>query len=394
MSEPTHAAPSAPGAAAPATGSEPAVPAADSLVSLSPTQLPGAVTEQLRDYFDSRASEVADIDPLFAEVVDSLRSFVLDGGKRVRPSFAWQGWLGAAGHLGTWAPAEDSAQVLSAVSALELVQACALVHDDIIDNADTRRGNPTIHKIYEDKHAQEGWRGDAARFGNSTAIIAGDLALSWSDDMFHAAGLSTAALRRALIPWRAMRTEVLGGQLLDITAEASGDSRIEIAHKVNLYKTAAYTIERPLHIGAAIAGAPAEVVAAYRSFGRDIGVAFQLRDDQLGVFGDPDVTGKPAGDDLREGKRTVLVARALAAYRTTAPEKADFIQDRLGRVRSSSEIAQLRDLIAESGASEEVERDIERLTQRAFATLEQVELAGDTRENLIAMGIAATARQK
>ncbi|ASE56206.1 MULTISPECIES: polyprenyl synthetase family protein [Corynebacterium] len=363
------------------------------LAALQPREVPATVTKTLENYLKNRGDDVASVDAVYTEAIDSLHSFVLNGGKRVRPAFAWQGWLGAGGLEGRFSPAEDSQAVMNAVSALELIQACALIHDDIIDDADTRRGAPTIHKVFEAKHEAHSWNGAADRFGISAAILIGDVALTWADDMMHSSGLSSEALTRALVPWRAMRTEVLGGQLLDITAEASRDSRVETAEKINLFKTAAYTIERPLHIGAAIAGAPAELVEAYRSFGRDIGVAFQLRDDQLGVFGDPEVTGKPAGDDLREGKRTVLVGQALSLYLDSAPEKARFIDERLGAVSSAADIDELRNLIADSGAADAVEREIDRLTSRAFSTIENADLPATSRENLIAMGVRATARQ-
>lgn len=363
------------------------------LATMQPREVPTAVASTLKKYFASRSGEVSAVDGVYTDAIDSLTGFVLGGGKRVRPAFAWQGWLGAGGAEGRFALRESPQAVLTAVSSLELIQACALIHDDIIDDADTRRGAPTVHKVFEEKHRSFRWHGSANRFGVSAAILIGDVALSWADDMLHSSGLSRDALTRVLEPWRAMRTEVLGGQLLDITAEASRDSRVGTAEKINLFKTAAYTIERPLHIGAAIAGAPAELIGAYRSFGRDIGVAFQLRDDQLGVFGDPDVTGKPAGDDLREGKRTVLVGEALRLFRDSAPDKARFIDEHLGEVESADDIARLRDLIAESGAAAAVEREIQRLTDRAFSTIEAADLPDRYRENLIAMGTAATTRQ-
>ena len=133
----------------------------------------------------------------------------------------------------------------------------------------------------------------------------------WADDMFHTCGLPQETLVRAGVPWRAMRTELLGGQYLDVLHQATRDASQAAALRIDRYKTAAYTVERPLHLGAALAGAGPELVDGYRRFGADIGVAFQLRDDLLGVFGDPAVTGKPAGDDLREGKRTLLLAVAL-----------------------------------------------------------------------------------
>ena len=164
-----------------------------------------------------------------------------------------------------------------------------------------------------------GHAGDGADFGSAVAILIGDLALAWADDLVNEAGLEPAARARFAPVWAAMRTEVLGGQLLDINGEAGGDETVAAALRINRFKTAAYTVERPLHLGAALAGADDALVAALRTYGTDIGIAFQLRDDLLGVFGDPAVTGKPSGDDLREGKRTVLIAEALRRADATDP---------------------------------------------------------------------------
>ncbi|APT90970.1 geranylgeranyl pyrophosphate synthase [Corynebacterium sphenisci DSM 44792] len=332
---------------------------------LAPGEVPGAVTEELRDFLESRRAAVARVDPRFTAVFEALAEFTLEGGKRVRPAFAWAGWLGAGGAAGE----EDPAAVFRALCALELVQACALIHDDIIDASDTRRGRPTVHRRFELAHANAGWRGDAARYGQAIAIIAGDVALAWSDDLLHESGLSAAALARARRPWSEMRTEVLGGQVLDITAENSGEGGVAVAERINLFKTAAYTVERPLHIGAAIAGAGPEIIDAYRVFGREIGIAFQLRDDQLGVFGDAEVTGKPAGDDLREGKRTVLVATALDRLAGSDPAAARELDSRLGRVREAADIDRLTRIIVDSGAAEAMEAEIAERTRRALASL-------------------------
>ncbi|MGV3113864.1 polyprenyl synthetase family protein [Corynebacterium freneyi] len=359
---------------------------------MSPRDVPAAVTGALTDFFDARSTMVADVDEEFSRVIGALSDFTLLGGKRVRPAFAWAGWLGAGGDKGKYADVEDAEAVFRSVCALEFIQACALIHDDIIDASDTRRGNPTVHKIFEARHRDNGWRGDAVHYGHSVAILAGDIALAWADDMFHGSGLTDAARNRAREPWWRMRTEVLGGQLLDITAEASGDSRVGVAEKVNRYKTAAYTIERPLHIGAAIAGAGDDIVDAYRGFGTDIGIAFQLRDDQLGVFGDPEVTGKPAGDDLREGKRTVLVATALERLRMTDPDGAHHLDEKLGRVHGLDDVAEMRDLIRASGADEQIELEIDRLTRRGLEALESAPIVEEQRERLADMGRRATAR--
>lgn len=262
------------------------------------TGLPDRVHKVLDDYLHAAAKPYTGIDA-FAEAVEALRGFVLGGGKRLRPTFAWWGWRAAGGP----ATGEAAEGALHAVSALELIQACALIHDDLMDASQTRRGAPTVHVAFADRHAERGWRGSAENFGLAASVLIGDLALAWADDMFAAAPLPAGVLAAAQPTWQAMRTEVLAGQYLDVHTQATGDESPEAALRVCEFKTAAYTVARPLQLGAALAGAGEDLQDTLRSFGTDVGVAFQLRDDLLGVFGDPAVTGKPAGDDLVEGKQ-------------------------------------------------------------------------------------------
>ncbi|GGM61628.1 geranylgeranyl pyrophosphate synthase [Longimycelium tulufanense] len=354
--------------------------------------LPGHVERELASYLAGRRRQAEEIDGDFTAAVDALSDFVLGGGKRIRPTFAWWGWRGAGGAPdGRQAPA-----VLRAVSALELLQACALVHDDLMDDSARRRGAPTIHVAFAQRHRSAGLRGAPERFGLAAAVLLGDLALAWADDMLVDAGLESAALRRAKDPWQAMRTEVLGGQYLDVLTQARGDESTEAALRVPRLKTAAYTVERPLHLGAALAGAPPELVAAFRRFGADLGIAFQLRDDLLGVFGDPDVTGKPAGDDLREGKRTLLVAlgleRAEAAGRAAA---ATLLRESVGDPELTGErVAEVRELLVELGAVDAVERRIATLTESAQATLAAAPVAAPAAQRLGELAIAATRRER
>ncbi|GEM34027.1 hypothetical protein NN3_50340 [Nocardia neocaledoniensis NBRC 108232] len=344
-----------------------------------------AVERVLTDFFATRREIVDPLGPVFVDAADALEQFVLRGGKRTRPGFAWTGWLGAGGDPS----GPDAAAVLTACSALELVQACALVHDDIIDSSRTRRGFPTVHVDFEDRHRAAGWPGDGAEYGAAVAILIGDLALAWADDLVHEAGLTPAALTRFAPVWARMRTEVLGGQLLDVNGEAGGDESVEAALRINRYKTAAYTIERPLHLGAALAGADEALVAALRTYGTDVGIAFQLRDDLLGVFGDPAVTGKPSGDDLREGKRTVLIAEAL---RRAEPPAAALIRDGLGTDLDDSAVDRLRALLTELGAVDDVERRITELTDAGLAAVAASSATPAAKELLHAMALAATRR--
>ncbi len=350
--------------------------------------LTDAVEAVLAGYLARRGADATAIDPAFGEAAEVLSAFVLGGGKRLRPTFAWWGWRGAGGS------AQDvgAAAVLQAISALELIQACALLHDDLMDASATRRGRPTVHVEFARRHADAGWRGRPARFGAAAAILLGDLAMVWADDMLRAAELDPAALRRATQPWEAMRTEVLGGQYLDVFHQSTGDASARAALQVDRYKTAAYTVERPLHLGAAIADAGPELTACYRRFGADIGVAFQLRDDLLGVFGDPAVTGKPAGDDLREGKRTLLLALALeraGASETEAIEAAigdpDLDGDGVDRVRG---------LLQDLGAAQAVEQRIAALTGAALDALSAADIDEPAATRLADLAVAATRRRR
>ncbi|MEU7633906.1 polyprenyl synthetase family protein [Nocardia sp. NPDC049220] len=347
-----------------------------------------AVQAALKRFFLTRREIVGQLGPVVIEAAEALELFVLRGGKRTRPAFAWTGWLGAGGDP----HGAEADAVLTACSALELVQACALVHDDIIDSSRTRRRFPTVHVDFERRHQIREWAGDSAHFGTSVAILIGDLALAWADDMVHASGLTPAAIARFAPVWAGMRTEVLGGQLLDIHGEAGADESIEAALRINRYKTAAYTVERPLHLGAAIADADQDLIESFRRYGTDIGIAFQLRDDLLGVFGDPAVTGKPSGDDLREGKRTALLAEALRRADTTDPAAGTLLRTSIGTDLSADEVQRLREVLTELGAVDEVERMIAELTARGLAAIEASTATAAAKERLRAMALAATER--
>ncbi|MGW0044457.1 polyprenyl synthetase family protein [Rhodococcus sp. NPDC003348] len=354
----------------------------------STTSVPAAVESALRTFFDSRRPITDNIGGTFSDAAAALEAFVLRGGKRVRPAFAWTGWLGAGGDE----HGPDAAAVLRVCSALELVQACALVHDDIIDSSATRRGFPTLHVEFADRHRVGGWSGDPAKFGESVAILLGDLALAWADDLIRESGVDADAQARIARVWSAMRTEVLGGQYLDVSTEVTGDESVAAALRINRYKTAAYTIERPLHLGAALAGADDALIAAYREFGTDIGIAFQLQDDLLGVFGDPEVTGKPSGDDLREGKRTVLFAEALVRADASDPGTADFLRRGIGADLNDDQVHRMRQVITDLGAVEAVQARIDELTTTGLRALDASSATEAAKASLREMAVAVGRR--
>jgi geranylgeranyl diphosphate synthase type I len=342
------------------------------------------VTSALEGFLIRQRETLAAMDPTLTPVVDEVAALAA-GGKRLRPAFAYWGWRGARA-----ADGEDEAAVLRAVAALEFVHASALVHDDVMDAAHTRRGRPATHVGFATRHAVEDLGGDGDLFGTGAAILVGDLALVWSDELLRTSGISTAALSRARCVWDTMRTEVTAGQYLDLLRAAGGLPGPDGALKVARYKSAGYTVQRPLQLGAAIAGAGTDVVEACTAIGLPLGEAFQLRDDVLGVFGDPAVTGKSADDDLREGKQTLLIA--------LAEEEADaagrrLLQECLGNADCSPEqFDALRRLLETTGALARVEERITARTTLAREAIAAAPLTTDARAALDALAVAATSR--
>jgi geranylgeranyl diphosphate synthase type I len=280
--------------------------------------------------------------------------------------------------------------VLRAVAALEFVHASALVHDDVMDGADTRRGRPATHVGFAARHTDHGLAGDGDLFGTGAAILVGDLALVWSDELLRRSGLSDGALARAREIWDTMRTEVTAGQYLDLLRAAGGLPGPDGALTVARYKSAGYTVQRPLQLGAAIAGAGPEVLSACTAIGLPLGEAFQLRDDVLGVFGDPSVTGKSADDDLREGKQTLLIA---LAEQEADPAGRRLLDDVLGDPDAGQEqFDAVRRLLDSTGARARVEERIAQRTEVARAAIADAPLASDARAALDALAVAATTR--
>ena len=365
---------------------------------LSLQEVPGAVDGVLDEFFAGTAPALEAIYPTVADAGAVLSRFVLDGGKRIRPLFVHTGWhcgVSETPSAGTQ-PATES-ETLRVCAAIELIQACALIHDDILDRSDTRRGRPTVHRAVETLHRENAWSGEAAHHGTSTAILLGDLALAWADDLVH--GYSPAPAEgpspRPLTPrlgrlWSQMRTEVLGGQLLDISNEVSGDESVTAAYRVMEYKTAAYTVARPLELGAALADSSPELGARLRVIGTDLGLAFQLRDDVLGVYGDPEHTGKPAGDDLIAGKRTVLAADALAM---AGDGDADTLRSLLGHELTDRQLATARGILRDSGALEAVETQIEERRDAALREIAALPVAEAARDDLTALAHRITHRK-
>jgi geranylgeranyl diphosphate synthase type I len=343
-----------------------------------------SVQAALDAFLDDQAALLAPLGPDAARLLDQARISVT-GGKRFRAAFCYWGHQALTG-------ADDGSHdhaLVRACAALELLHASALVHDDYMDASDTRRGRPSTHRALEAEHRAAGWRGNPGQYGAAAAILLGDLLLSWSDEMLRRSGFPVDRVAPALEIFDLCRAEVIAGQFLDVSVQARGRADVDTAMTVLRYKSAKYSIERPLHIGAALAGAADEELSALSAFGLPLGEAFQLRDDLLGVFGDPAQTGKPAGDDLVEGKRTVLVALALDA---ASPAEAAVLDGALGRPLDDGEVADLRRIIEASGAREQVESAIAALTDSALAALERTDVDERAREVLLGLAQAATQR--
>jgi geranylgeranyl diphosphate synthase, type I len=360
-----------------------------------------AVSAETSAFLSEQSSVLDSMGPELVPV-HLMASQMLCGGKRIRPAFCVWGYVAAAG-----IPTDEELKpLLAAAGSLDVLHVSALVHDDLMDSSDLRRGRPAAHRQFEALHANAGWLGDSAAFGRAGAILLGDLLVMWSAQMLHGAGVDQSTLERALPIVEAMRTEVTCGQYLDMVAQAHplrkrapaiGSLRptIELAmddaSRVVEYKAARYTVQRPCQIGAALGGGDDELYFALGAYGSPLGRAFQFRDDLLGVFGDPQVTGKPAGDDLREGKRTVLVAHAYA-HAGDAGQK--LLLQRLGDPALDDRgIGELQQVIVESGARDAVESMINEYYERALKTLHDTEITEEGRAGLTALADAAVRRE-
>ena len=344
-----------------------------------------AVGAAITDFLDRRRELTRLIGPEVDRLHGLAEQFTA-GGKRLRPAFCYWGHVAVAG-----VPDPDEWLVQAAAS-LDLLHVSALVHDDVMDASDTRRGVPAAHRQYQAWHASEGGRGQSDAFGRAGAILLGDLLLVWSGEMFDRTDLPESTRSAATRLLESMRAEVTCGQFLDVVSQtrlmatddpldpAGLQAELDRVYRVVDFKSARYSVRHPLQIGAALGGAPAQTQELLADYGSLVGRAFQFRDDLLGVFGDEAVTGKPAGDDLREGKRTVLVAHALARGTRAEAEELDAM---LGDPDlDAGSITRAREIIAGVGADEAVEGEIATSLEQAFAALEQARITAEGRTAL------------
>lgn len=337
-----------------------------------------AVSETITSFLDAQTPLVEEVG-----VQELLRvaRLATAGGKRLRPAFCYWSYVAAAG------TPDDDASLLDVASSLDLLHVSALVHDDLIDDADTRRGQPATHKLFEAFHRELNGRGDAGAFGVSSAILLGDLLLMWSLELADSSLAPGLDRTRPLLS--AMRAEVTAGQFLDVSAQyqvagaTSYAEELGVARRVLEFKSARYSIRRPAQIGASLGGGDDELLAALGEFGSVVGRAFQLRDDVLGVYGDPSITGKPYGGDIHEGKRTVLVLMALAEG---SRAQSDELSDLLGSGHlTDTDIARAGELIEATGARRAVETVIEENLRHAEQVLTTTPMTQEGRTALTAL---------
>jgi geranylgeranyl diphosphate synthase type I len=320
----------------------------------------GPVESRLRSLLDTEIKQWAAIDADLELPLQSLRDFVLGGGKRLRPAFCNWAFIGAGGE-------PDAVSVVDTGAALELLHAFALIHDDIMDGSETRRRARTVHTQFSDTHAVGDWNGESRRFGEGVAILIGDLAEVFADRLM----ISTPPA--AFGAWSQLKIEVNIGQYLDVLGAARGGIDLETSRRIAHYKSGKYTIERPLHVGVALVDRLEEFREQLSAYGAPLGEAFQLRDDILGAFGDEDRTGKPVGDDLREGKPTPLLAIARA---NATVEQGRFLE-RVGDIElSENEIRVLQQVVIDTGARDQIEHNISELTATSIDALAGLDQLG------------------
>jgi len=349
------------------------------------------IQQEIDSFCDEKREQLSEISEDLIPIIDYTQE-LLQGGKRFRALFAYWAWAASLPPGSNPSELIEQANgIVGIASALEIFHGAALVHDDLMDQSDTRRGKPSIHKRFESMHTEKGFLGDPERFGQSGSVLVGDLMLNWSSEVFGAAvtnapnsNIETSCRNE----FSKMRFEVMAGQYLDVLEENAAPLRslsdaVTMAEKVMLYKTAKYSLEAPLLIGSSFAGANEQTLRGFSNFGIPLGLAFQIRDDILGVFGDPEITGKPAGDDLREGKRTVLVALTL---QQSSSSIAKIFNDLLSeRDLEEEQIEFMQQTIRDSGALEKTERMMHEYGDRALEALNSMELEADAKQKLQAL---------
>lgn len=326
------------------------------------------VTSRLDEFLAAERARWVELEPALAQPIDEIRRLALSGGKRLRPAFCHWGFVGAGG--GT-----DDQIDIDAGAAFELMHACALFHDDVMDDADSRRGQRTAHMVAADEHAEQCWAGESRRFGEGVAILVGDLAFVYADQLLAAASPAAMAI------WNELRIELNIGQYLDILGSVTRTRDLAASERICRYKSGKYTIERPLHLGAVLAAPERadELLPHLSAYGLPLGDAFQMRDDVMGAFGDEAVTGKPVGGDLVEGKPTPLLARATRSATAAQRQVLELVGD---PDMSAKTVASIQQVIVDTGGLAELEQHISDLAESAVTSLDAAPITAVAKNEL------------
>jgi geranylgeranyl diphosphate synthase, type I len=336
-----------------------------------------SVDARIRTLLNSEIARWSAIDPDLALPIEALANLVLSGGKRLRPAFCHLAYVGAGGD-------PDHALLVDVGAGLELLHTFALVHDDIMDDSATRRGMNAIHVQFGDHHTSMGWNNESRRFGEGVAILVGDLAFVYADMLLRNVNSTATTI------FNELRIEVNIGQYLDLLGTARGKPTLSLASRICQYKSGKYTIERPLHLGAALADRLPDFESSLTAYGLPLGEAFQLQDDLLGTLGDADLLGKPVGIDLREGKPTALIAHAFE--RATGAQHA--VLDGIGRPGlTANDITLIQRVLIDTGAVAQVEDDITRLRDSAIAAIKNSTLTCQVVDQLVELAHFVTDRK-
>ena len=340
--------------------------------------LASRVEQRISDVLAPEEQRWSAFDEDLVSPVAEIRRLVASGGKRLRPAFCHWGFVGAGGD-------PDSMVSLDAGAALELLHGFALFHDDVMDGSTSRRGAPVTHDVFADEHRRSGSSGESRRYGDGIAILVGDLAFVYSDRLMS----DVSAQAREI--WHELRIELNVGQLLDLIGSARNERRRFKAERICRYKSGKYTIERPLHLGAMLVAPSraAELLPALSTYGLPLGDAFQMRDDVMGAFGETAITGKPVGDDLREGKPTPLMALAMERANGAQREVLSLV----GREQlTDAQVAAAQQAIVDCGALDEMESVILRLRDEAIASLTAAPIEPSAKVELESLALYVTDR--
>jgi geranylgeranyl diphosphate synthase, type I len=346
----------------------------------------------LSGFVRDRCAEHVQGVPGAAFLTDLLTGFV-SRGKFVRSTFTYLGWLSAACDWDA-APsmAAQSDAAVRAAASTELVHAFALLQDDVMDRSALRRGQPAAHLRLAEWHRAQGLDGSAQHFGESAAVLLADLCLVWAEQLFRDSGLPSAVLARGWPRYDTLRGELAVGQFADLVNDARGDPTLDEVLDVTRRKSGNYTVRRPLELGAALAGAGEPVLAVLGQYGELVGEAFQLRDDVLGVFGQPDVTGKPSGGDLLEHKATSLVV--LAVDLASPVQDAELSRLAQREELDAGDVDRWRQLIIDTGATVRIEQMISDRVTTACAALGHGGLSPFVRDTLTDLAVRFTDRAR